>query len=358
MPGTISKAHLRVKPGRHFQVNGAAKAGRAAFCRPPFAMGHNLMTVRALVPHRLMPALRWTNQSVRAPLRRVRFTAARLKRNFEPSVHRRDRDSAHEIVTGLEQNGFAVLDSAFEKEGLARLRSDIDAALASGLVYPIARNSKTSDKAATLTDRELAKGEAYIKEHANIIYVRDPLITCPSVGAFVFSDRIIDLASEFYRCRPSITGCYLMKSFVNELPDAGFNFFHSDNQSARFIKFFLYLNDVGPGGGPFCYVPESHRRKPFGWRTNNTLALMDIERHYGTGSVVRLTGRVGDLIIANTTGFHRAEKPKQHARYALMINTGLHPIRHTIATTPKISRAMFERLTDRQRAIADFMQVV
>jgi hypothetical protein len=136
-----------------------------------------------------------------------------------------------------------------------------------------------------------------------------------------------------------------MKSFVNELPDAGFNFFHSDNQSARFIKFFLYLNDVGPGGGPFCYVPESHRRKPFGWRTNNTLALMDIERHYGTGSVVRLTGRVGDL-------------PKQHARYALMINTGLHPIRHTIATTPKISRAMFERLTDRQRAIADFMQVV
>jgi hypothetical protein len=147
MPGTISKAHLRVKPGRHFQVNGAAKAGRAAFCRPPFAMGHNLMTVRALVPHRLMPALRWTNQSVRAPLRRVRFTAARLKRNFEPSVHRRDRDSAHEIVTGLEQNGFAVLDSAFEKEGLARLRSDIDAALASGLgnsprARPTSRNTQ------------------------------------------------------------------------------------------------------------------------------------------------------------------------------------------------------------------------
>jgi hypothetical protein len=42
----------------------------------------------------------------------------------------------------------------------------------------------------------------------------------------------------------------------------------------------------------------------------------------------------------------------------LMINTGLHPIRHTIATTPKISRAMFERLTEKQRAIADFMQVV
>ena len=149
-----------------------------------------------------------------------------------------------------------------------------------------------------------------------------------------------------------------MKSFVNDLPEASFNFFHSDNQSARFIKFFLYINDVGPDGGPICYVPESHRHKPFGWRTNNTRSLNDIERWYGAGSAVKLTARVGDLIIANTTGFHRAEKPKQDVRYALMINTGLHPIRHTIATTPKISRTTFDQLTDKQRAITDFMQVV
>lgn len=316
------------------------------------------MNAREFVPHSFMPTFRWTNQSVRAPFRQVRFAAARLKRSIDPKAHRGGHACNPEVVQRLEQNGFAVLSTAFDKERLARLRSDIDAAVAAGLVYPIDRNPRISNMAATLTDAEVALGEAYIKEHANIIYVRDPLLTCPALSAYVFSDLVIDLATEFYGCRPSITGCYLMKSFVNELPEAGFNSFHSDNQSARFIKFFLYLNDVGLDGGPFCYIPESHRRKPFGWRSNNTRSLMDIERHYGAGSVVKLIGRVGDLVIANTTGFHRAEKPKRHERYALMINTGLHPIRHTIATTPKISRWMFDQLTDKQRAITDFMHVV
>jgi ectoine hydroxylase-related dioxygenase (phytanoyl-CoA dioxygenase family) len=305
-----------------------------------------------------MPALRWTNESVRAPFRRVRLTAARLKRNIETNAYRANREGNPEVIQALERNGFAVLSSAFDQEGVARFRLDIDAALARGLVYPIDRNSRTPCEAATLTDSEIALGEDYIRQHANIIYVSDPLLTCPALSAYVFSDPIIDIAAEFYGCRPSITGCYLMKSFVNDLPKAGFNFFHSDNQSSRFIKFFLYINDVGPDGGPICYVPESHRHKPFGWRTNNTRSLNDIERWYGAGSAVKLTARVGDLIIANTTGFHRAEKPKQDVRYALMINTGLHPIRHTIATTPKISRTTFDQLTDKQRAITDFMQVV
>lgn len=316
------------------------------------------MDVRGFLPGSFMSTLRWTHQSVRAPFRRIRFTAARLRRSVEPRAFHDHQERNPEAIQALEGDGFAFLPGAFEKEGLANLRMDIDTALADGLVYPVNRNPRMPDQAAVLTDAEVEMGENYIKKHANIIYIRDPLITCPAMGSYVFSNLIIDIATTYYGCRPSITGCYLMKSFVNELPEAGFNLFHSDNQSSRFIKFFFYLNDVEQDGGPFCYVPQSHRRKPLGWRANNTRSLTDIEGCYGAGSALKLTAKIGDLIVADTTGFHRAEKPKQEARYALMVNTGIHPIPHTIAMTPRISRTQFERLSAKQREIADFMQIV
>ena len=258
-----------------------------------------------------MPTLRWTNESVRAPFRRIRYTAARVRRSVEPKSTQDHQERNPEAIQALERDGFAFLPGVFEKESLTKLRSNIDAALGDGLVYPVKRNSRMPDQPAALTDAEVAMGEDYIKKHTNIIYIRDPLITCPAMSSYVFSDLLIDIATNYYGCRPSITGCYLMKSFVNELPEAGFNFFHSDNQSARFIKFFLYLNDVEQDGGPFCYVPHSHRRKPLGWRANNTRSLTDIENCYGAGSALKLTAKVGDLIVSDTTGFHRAEKPKR-----------------------------------------------
>ena len=51
-------------------------------------------------------------------------------------------------------------------------------------------------------------------------------------------------------------------SFVNDLPRLVMHGFHTDAQAARIVKFFVCLEDVKEGSGPFCYVFGSMR----GWR--------------------------------------------------------------------------------------------
>ena len=102
-------------------------------------------------------------------------------------------------------------------------------------------------------------------------------------------------------------------------------YFHSDGNSPKFIKFFFYLNDVDEGGGPFCYVRGSNRKKFRGWTSKYRWSFDEITAVYGEERVVNLTGQVGDLIMADTTGFHRGTKVRTQDRSMLTVNYAAHP---------------------------------
>ena len=77
----------------------------------------------------------------------------------------------------------------------------------------------------------------------------------------VFHEKLITLASHYYGCLPGVGGVNLRKSFSNGLPESTTEIFHCDPNSLRFMKFFLYLNDVDEDGGPLCIVKNSFKRK-------------------------------------------------------------------------------------------------
>lgn len=302
---------------------------------------------------------RLLNQTSKAQIRILRYAAAKHRRNASYASSGLTFRSYPEVLSTVERDGYAVVRNVFDPFGLLHLGEELEEALSAGIVEPISRIRPEPGKAPVLSNEEARRGEAYIAARANIAYVRDPLIHCPGAAQYVFAEPLIDMAAEFYGCPAAITNCNIMKSFANDLPASAFNYFHSDSQSKRFLKFFLYLNNVDIDGGPFCYVEGSHCRKPFGWRRHYRWSEDELTGFYGESAIRYATARVGDVVVANPTGFHRGFKVRKTSRRMLMINTGLHSFNSIISSKSlRLQKAQWESYDAKQKAAADLLEIV
>lgn len=89
---------------------------------------------------------------------------------------------------------------------------------------------------------------------------------------------------------------------------------HCDSDYFGFLKFFLLLTEVTPSNGPFTFVRGSHRGK-----RHVAGRMEDIEIISDRDEVLFGTGKPGDLIIADTKGWHKATPPKHGVRTMLQI---------------------------------------
>jgi hypothetical protein len=110
-----------------------------------------------------------------------------------------------------------------------------------------------------------------------------------------------------------------------------------------------------------------HVRKFSGWRNKYRWDSAEIERIYGGDRVEFITASKGDIIVADTTGFHRGVKPLGADRSMLTVDYLAHEenkygkfgrdraVRRPYRTA--LAAASFGRLSTRQRAAADFMNL-
>ena len=284
---------------------------------------------------------------------------ARVRQHAALSIAAPDR-----TVATLEQDGFAVIREAVPKELVARLAAELDACFAEGrnLNRPsfdaVRSAGDLSESSSLVSDEDMQLGEPRLREITNYVSVDEPFLACPTSVELGFAPQLIDIASAYLRCPPAVGGVNLRRSYVNGLPEFDTLHFHSDPNSPRFLKFFFYLNDVDRAGGPFAYVPGTHRRKFKGWRRKYRWTPEEIEQVYGAEKAVYATADVGDLIIADTTGFHRGTKTSSRDRSMLTVNYVVHREFRGRQQGFKIARSSMAGFTDAQRAAADFLDVV
>jgi hypothetical protein len=91
--------------------------------------------------------------------------------------------------------------------------------------------------------------------------------------------------------------------------------FHFDYDAAPvWLKFFVYLNDVGPQNGPHVFVRGSHRlgddrARAILARGYGRVSDKEIEEIYGRDSVLEMTGPKGTVFAVDTMGFHKGKLP-------------------------------------------------
>ena len=303
---------------------------------------------------------------VEPPLRMWRFERdrrARAKRYhgadwaFEPRS---------DIVQQIDRDGFAIVRNAIDPAKLLDIRQQTEALLDSGsALLPVSRDSarNSEDFGATsmyLSAGELRLGQDYFRRHANYVSVANPLVTCPATVAAAFHPLLADIAWSYLGCVPAIGGMNLRKSYSNALPTLDTLFFHVDPNSPRFLKFFFYLQDVDMNGGPFSFVRGSHKKRFPGWKRKIRWTQEEMETAYGRDQICYLTANRGDLLIADTNGFHRGTKVISTDRLMLTVDYVVH---EELGGTQdrslfQLPRTVYESLPRKQQAVADYLQVV
>jgi hypothetical protein len=234
------------------------------------------------------------------------------------------------VASELEENGYCVLRQAFDLDTLGRLRDEA---------------------AAAWDDVRLLK-----KNDHNMQMVGHPMLNLPAAFEIAFDDFLIDIATSYFQCLPGVGTVNMRRSFVNDSPPVETMLWHSDRNSYRFLKFFFYLTDVDVDSGPFTYVEGSHSRKFEGWLDKYRWNHEEIVERYGEARIRYLTGQVGDVVIANTTGFHRGTKPAKHERVMYTVNYGIHPeLGGKGDSRFSIHEADFDALPSTKKPMADFL---
>jgi len=187
--------------------------------------------------------------------------------------------------------------------------------------------------------------------------VAAPLLSCPVAAALVFHPILQAIAEAYMGAPSAVGGVNLRRSKVSPLPAAETLLFHSDKNQARFLKFFIYLTPVDTASGPFTYVRGSHKKRFRGWDGKYRWTEREIRRLYGSDSIQEFWGVPGDIVVADTTGFHRGKKVETRERRMLTVNYQIAP--EYTGTNASIHRKIVVANLPRGRGhVADFLHLV
>ncbi|MCA9421786.1 MAG: phytanoyl-CoA dioxygenase family protein [Nitrospira sp.] len=237
-----------------------------------------------------------------------------------------------EIVSRLNQDGYVILKNYFPKDLINHLRNQVENIVQTRVgLSPIRAHSQE-------TSEELKEGTYHyfpnqfsqddsgsLEALVSSVGVKEPLVSLKDISTVVFDQGILGMATAFYGAVPLVTFLKVRHAFGNTLAPADTQLFHVDGGSFKIFKVLLYLHDVHVGGGPFCYVRGSHQKKWNGWEQKARYTDSEIEDVYGNEAIIRCHAQAGDVIVADTTGIHRGEKPVNANRSILIVNYCIHP---------------------------------
>ena len=144
-------------------------------------------------------------------------------------------------------------------------------------------------------------------------YDFDPgdVLAQPEVQALLANPAILSVAQSYLGSTPiaDVVTMWWHTAFTDQPDEEAAQFFHFDMDRIKWLKFFIYLTDVGPENGPHSFVCGSHRTGgiPAALLSKGYARLADEEvaRHYASGDVVEFHARRGTVLAEDTRGLHK-----------------------------------------------------
>jgi ectoine hydroxylase-related dioxygenase (phytanoyl-CoA dioxygenase family) len=223
-----------------------------------------------------------------------------------PSGHLVGRQSINAIIDELRDNGFS------------QIRNFVDPLVASGLNAIVSDMSGATSSPATSYQsqhdwqRDLDGGPRYTMNQEEIRVNQD-------IERVALNGVIREVARLYLGCSPILASTQAWttrppNTFSPEVLSEAAMAFHCDADYFGFLKFFVLLTDVSSKNGPFTFIGGSHRgvRHVAGRMSDTEVVLAGDVIFHGTG-------QAGDLIIADTKGWHKASPPESGYRTLLQV---------------------------------------
>ena len=221
-------------------------------------------------------------------------------------IGKRKRGSVHPMLNTVKERGIAQLGQVLNDEHCA----EVLAYLADKPVY----------------DHHVTVAHAFSEDQPadmsfGIHSIAD-VIDCPHLLELVSRPEIVQLATDYLGCTPTLSCLGVQWSFPTESPRVAQKF-HRDSEDWKYLRFLIYLTDVDSGSGPHVYVTGTHKdRLPLRLKFYSTDEIAD---RYGEDKILKVYGKRGTGIAADTCGIHKGELPQRRARLVLNFTYSILP---------------------------------
>ena len=240
------------------------------------------------------------------PLRR---TLSKLVASRRPSHAKTDFPDVERMENDLRRDGVAMLPGFISQDTIARIESHL--------------------AGATLTERFTPRRGGFtidtVPENVHVAeYATEHILRCQDVLALANHPILLDAAGRYLRCKPTISNISIWWSLPADGTAQEAENYHRDVDDWRFVKFFLFMNDVGADGGPHCFVRGSHRRARF--LRIRRVPDAEVTAAFDARDLLSIGGRSGDAFLEDTFGLHKGQPPIAKRRLLLQVEYSVNPI--------------------------------
>lgn len=203
-----------------------------------------------------------------------------------------------DVVTDLEKNGYHIFKS--------KLNNDICDKILDSL-QKIKFVGRISTDIVTGLDFAHASSNTYWVEK------QKDIINIPEVQEIIMDPTILNVVQDYLKCAPISSQVQVWWSInyqnsENELNRSAQKF-HQDLAHVKFLKVFVYLNDVNSENGPHVFVSGSvqNLKLPVDYNVSQRVSDEFIYEKYGKENVKVMTGKKGMILFEDTSGWHKGK---------------------------------------------------
>jgi len=161
-----------------------------------------------------------------------------------------------------------------------------------------------------------------VPPHARLSeYSLGDIIGSPHILELANDRRLLEMASSYIGCKPTISQLGLRWSFPAATVQRDLQQFHRDSEDWRYLKVLVYLTDVSAGDGPHVYVRSTH--KSGATMRLHTQSDSEVEQQYGRENLIVAMGQRGFGFAVDTAGIHKGQRPTEKPRLMLQIQYSL-----------------------------------
>lgn len=159
----------------------------------------------------------------------------------------------------------------------------------------------------------------YLNFHKKLVDINFNDFFINNILQLALKNEFINIANDYLGVTPYLSRFYLWYDYHNEDNNnpEGTQYWHRDSDDKKFIKFFIYLNDVNSNNGPFTYLNKTNF---YGKNKNLNLIGKPVKYQSFLGvddsnnflssnkeDIIENLGSFSDLIIADTSGYHKGK---------------------------------------------------
>lgn len=222
---------------------------------------------------------------------------------------------AARVATRLKEDGFFVFEERLPQEVCDRLMRF--ATTQPALVRPMTL-APSAPRRTAVYEEQRPLAVRYDFNAADVLDVVD-------VQTLMSDPTLLSVAQNYLGTTPlaDVVSMWWHTAASDRPDEEAAQYFHFDMDRIKWLKFFVYLTDVGPDSGAHCFVRGSHRAGgiPPALLAKGYARLTDEEvlRHFRPDDIVEFRGLRGTVIAEDTRGLHKGLHVRRGHRLMLQI---------------------------------------